>query len=118
MRYALLGILTLALGAGLAVGLGISEGTVTHSAAASPSGVLVEKPCAPYSARPNPTASCRPIRFSFSGGPTIPKDSVKCVLKGLAEARPMSTTAYKRDETRLLSTCEGRRSGPKGRTPA
>jgi hypothetical protein len=114
--YVLLGLLRL--GAGLGVGLGLAEGPVEHSAAASPSGVLVENPCAPYSARPNPAASCRPIRFSFSGGPTIPTDSVKCVLKGLAEVRPMSTAAYKRDETRLLSTCESRGSEPKGRAPA
>ena len=94
--YLLLGTLTL--GAGLGAGLGLSQGPMTYSGARS--GEANEST--------NPYKSSITIRFS--GGPMIPTDSVDCVLKGLAEARPMGTAAFKRDVRTMLSKCGRRRS--------
>jgi hypothetical protein len=100
--YLLLGILTL--GTGLAIGLGLSEGPVTYTATSV--GASAESQCPTETNKP--FDSC--ISISFGRGPTIPRGSVECVLKGLMEDRPMSTPAFKRDETILLSTCKKRRS--------
>jgi hypothetical protein len=77
--YVLLGLLTL--GAGLGVGLGLSEGPVTYTASL---GDPMNTPC---SAAPNGEGlSCqlRPGTVSFLfGGPGLSKGAMNCLVDGL-----------------------------------
>ena len=103
--YVLLGLLTL--GAGLGVGLGLSEGPVTYTASL---GDPMNTPC---SAAPNGEGlSCqlRPGTVSFLfGGPGLSKDAMNCLVDGLdgAGARtPPSFREIRRVIGLLLPGCE------------
>jgi hypothetical protein len=100
--YLLLGILTL--GAGLGVGLGLSEGPMTYSTSAQVAGT-------PCSATPNRTAlTCRlrhgAVSFLFAG-PRLSTGAMNCLVTGLDGTRtPVSFGEVRRAIGLLLPDCE------------
>jgi hypothetical protein len=100
--YLLLGILTL--GAGLGVGLGLSEGPVTYSASPQSAGT-------PCSASPNRAGlSCRlrhgAVSFLFAG-PRLSKGAMNCLVGGLDGAgTPANIGEVGRALGLLLPECE------------
>jgi hypothetical protein len=117
--YVLVGILTL--GTGLAIGLGLSEGTVTYTATSAANwapcetarnGAVINVTCGSVVSQVTPSSFTYERQGSvsfFESPPKMPRDFVQCMTSELIHVVPrtgrISSTKLNRDMDAIYSSC-------------